>query len=134
MPQLHALTAEHHLLIDIPSSLPRIYADPQRIAQVLTNLISNAARYSKPQTQITLHAEKQESYLQVDVIDEGRGIPSDQRQRVFEPFHQVDRSSTKGLGLGLALCKDLIERHNGRIWVQDHDGPGTIISFILPIQ
>jgi len=134
MPRLHALNTEHHLLIDIPSELPRIYVDPQRIAQVLTNLIGNAARYSRPQTQVTIHAQHQGEYVQVDVIDEGRGIPPEQREKVFEPFHQVDHASTKGLGLGLALCKNLVERHHGRIWVQDHSDPGTIISFTLPIQ
>jgi two-component system, chemotaxis family, CheB/CheR fusion protein len=133
MPQLYALTTQHHLLIDIPSGLPRINADPQRIAQVLTNLVGNAARYSEPQTQVTVHAQTLAHEIQVDVIDEGRGIPLDQREKVFRPFHQIDRSSTKGLGLGLALCKDLVERHRGKIWVQDYDGPGTIISFTLPI-
>jgi signal transduction histidine kinase len=132
MPQLNALTAQHRLLIDIPKGLPVIQADPQRIAQVMTNLVGNAARYSEPQTQVTIHAQTQGHYVQVDVIDEGRGIPPEQRDQVFKAFHQVDRSSTKGLGLGLALCKDLIERHKGKIWVQDYDGPGTIISFTLP--
>jgi two-component system, chemotaxis family, CheB/CheR fusion protein len=132
MPQLNALTTQHHLLVDIPKGLPSIQADPQRIAQVLTNLVGNAARYSEPQTQVTIHAQTEGRYLQVDVIDEGRGIPAEQREQVFQPFHQIDRSSTKGLGLGLALCKDLVERHKGRIWVQDYDGPGTIISFTLP--
>lgn len=134
MPQLSALTTQHHLLVDIPKGLPVVQADPQRIAQVLTNLVGNATRYSEPQTQVTIHAQTQGRFIQVDVIDEGRGIPLEQREMVFQPFHQVDRSSTKGLGLGLALCKDLVERHKGRIWVQDYDGPGTIISFTLPIM
>lgn len=133
MPQLDVLTAQHHLFMHIPTGLPSIEADPQRIIQVLANLVGNAARYSQPQTQIMLHVQSQGSCLQVDVIDEGRGIPLDQREKVFEPFHQVDRASTKGIGLGLALCKDLIERHQGQIWIQNHEDRGTIISFTLPI-
>jgi len=133
LPQLNALTTQHHLFIDIPSDLPNLYADPQRISQVLTNLVGNAARYSQPQTQITIHAQYQAHEVQVDVIDEGRGIPAEERENVFKPFHQVNRSSTKGLGLGLALCKDLVERHKGKIWIQDYEGPGTIIAFTLPI-
>jgi two-component system, chemotaxis family, CheB/CheR fusion protein len=134
MPQLRALTAHHHLYLDILHDLPAVTADPQRIGQVLTNLVGNAARYSPPGTQITVHAQQEGEYVQLDIIDEGRGIPTEQRDKVFEPFHQVDRSGTKGLGLGLALCKNLVERHNGDIWVQDHDGSGTIMSFTLPID
>jgi two-component system, chemotaxis family, CheB/CheR fusion protein len=133
MPQLQVLTKQHRLDIDIPPDLPSITADPQRMGQVLTNLIGNAVRYSAPGTQIILQAQQRGPAVQIDVIDEGRGIPPEQRDKVFEPFHQVDRSSTKGLGLGLALCKNLVEQHDGDIWVQDHVGPGTIISFTLPI-
>jgi two-component system, chemotaxis family, CheB/CheR fusion protein len=133
MPQLRALTSQHGLLIDLPLALPRVHADPQRIGQVMTNLVGNAARYSQVQTRITIHAQHHENEVRIDVIDEGRGIPLDERDKVFNPFHQVEHSSRKGLGLGLALCKNLIERHNGKIWIQEYEGPGTMMSLTLPI-
>ena len=74
--------------------------------------------------------------VQIDVTDQGPGIPPPARARIFEPFEQVDRpptTRTGGAGLGLAICKGLVEAHGGRIWVQDRSEPGTTISFTLPI-
>lgn len=136
MAQLRTLTVEHDLVIAIPDDLPPVKGDPQRVAQVLTNLVSNAARYSPGGTRITISARAQTGEVQVDVADQGPGIPPQERARVFEAFHQVQASGeserAKGVGLGLAICKGLVELQGGRIWIQDQPGPGTTISFTLP--
>jgi signal transduction histidine kinase len=134
-PQLSALTIEHELKIEIPPDLPLLVADEQRIAQVVTNLVSNAVKFSPAHSQIILMARTDGKNIQVDVADQGAGIPAADRQRVFAAFRQLENGSSsqaKGAGLGLAICKGLVEAHHGRIWVQDHEQPGTVISFTLP--
>jgi two-component system sensor histidine kinase KdpD len=134
--QLQALTTGQVLGLSIPSDLPFILCDAQRIAQVLTNLVGNAAKFSPVGTKITISARRAEAMVQIDVADQGPGIPSKDRIRVFESFRQLENgtgSRMGGAGLGLAICKGLIEAHQGEIWVQDHIGPGTVISFTLPV-
>jgi signal transduction histidine kinase len=73
--------------------------------------------------------------VQVDVTDQGPGVPQEDTTRIFEAFRQLGNetsSRTKGAGLGLAICKGLIEAHHGKIWIQDHKGPGTVVSFTVP--
>jgi two-component system sensor histidine kinase KdpD len=135
--QLRAVTAEHLLVLNITPSLPPVSVDGQRIAQVLTNLAGNAAKYSPAQTRITVTAYPVENAIQVDVADQGIGIPPKDRQHVFEAFRQLENKSsnrTRGAGLGLAICKGLIEAHGGKIWIQERPEPGTVISFTLPIR
>ena len=134
--QLQAITTEHELVLDLPAELPPILGDEQRIAQVLTNLVSNAAKFSPTQTPITISAHRSGEMIQVDVADQGPGIPPQDSIRVFEAFRQLENGTgnrTKGAGLGLAICKGLIEAHHGKIWIQDHRGPGTVISFTIPV-
>jgi two-component system sensor histidine kinase KdpD len=135
MPQLAALTSAHVLNIQLPPHLPSLRADEQRIAQVLTNLVNNATKFSPLNTQITLSAYRSGGEVQVDVADEGQGIPPAEREHIFHAFHQLEngrQNASKGAGLGLAICKGLIEAHKGRIWLQDRAGGGTVFSFTLP--
>ena len=134
--QLQALTAEHALVLNISSDLPPIFCDEQRIAQVLTNLVGNAAKFSPPGSQITISAHRSGDLVQIDVADQGPGIPAEYRSRIFEAFRQVEDGTDnliKGAGLGLAICKGLVEAQRGKIWVQDQRGPGAIMSFTLPV-
>jgi two-component system, OmpR family, sensor histidine kinase KdpD len=136
--QLNALTADHQLVIQEPKpALPVVHVDVMRISQVVTNLVTNATRYSPKNTTITIAAEKlSDKFIKVSVIDEGIGIPPEARTRVFDAFQQLDREkiTNQGAGLGLSICQGLIEAHGGRIWVDDdHVGPGTTMSFTLPI-
>jgi signal transduction histidine kinase len=134
--QLQALTIEHKLVLDLPAELPLIAGDGLRLAQVLTNLVSNAAKFSPPGTQIIISGHRSGEMVQIDVIDHGPGIPLQDRARVFEAFRQLDNgvgNRMNGAGLGLAICKGLIEAQNGKIWIRDRGGPGTIVSFVLPI-
>jgi two-component system sensor histidine kinase KdpD len=137
--QLRAITQEHRLRIEVPDDLPLVQADQQRIAQVLTNLVSNAAKYSPAQSDITVSAQPFDGAVQVNVSDHGPGIPLTEREWVFEAFRRGENKlvrHTKGAGLGLAICKGIIEAHGGRIWVAEQSQPatGTTVSFTLPVS
>jgi signal transduction histidine kinase/DNA-binding response OmpR family regulator len=132
--QLEALTIEHNLVFDIAADLPMILADKQRVASILVNLVGNAARYSPLHTRIMIAAQKLETgEIQIAVSDEGPGIPCEDREKIFEAFWQTeDRNGkpTKGVGLGLAICKGLVNAHGGKIWVADTPA-GTTMCFTL---
>lgn len=132
---LEERTKRHHLIVSIPPDLPNVRADARRIAQVIYNLVDNAVKYSSVDTDIVISAEVDADFVQVNVRDNGKGIPPEERQRVFEVFHRGANdvvSRVKGSGLGLAICKGLIRAHGGRIWIWDEQRAGTTISFTLP--
>jgi K+-sensing histidine kinase KdpD len=133
--QLEMLSRDHSLMVDLPLDLPPVMADLHRVAQVFTNLVGNAARYAPSHTSIHIGAQVLADQVQIDVRDEGPGIPPDQREVIFEAFRQVERkhAGQKGAGLGLAICKGIVESHGGRIWIQGNTYPGTVVSFTLPI-
>ncbi|HEY3343079.1 MAG TPA: ATP-binding protein, partial [Anaerolineae bacterium] len=133
--QLKVVTQNHPFTLQAPVDLPPLYADRQRIAQVVINLVGNAAKYSPPLAPITLSAQVENQFVQISVRDEGSGISPEERATVFEPFQRGENAlrTTKGAGLGLAICKHLIEAHGGTIWVQEHLGPGTLMAFTVPI-
>ncbi len=134
--QLHTLTAHHELHIDLPPKLPPLLADPQRIAQVLVNLVGNAVKFSPAGTPITITVMQHDAAVQVDVCDQGVGIPAEDHEKVFEAFRQLERRGLgyhPGAGLGLAICKSIIEAHGGSIWIQDQ-AVGTTMSFRLPMS
>jgi PAS domain S-box-containing protein len=135
-PQLQALTVGHVLTVTIPPGLPPVLVDRQRIAQVLTNLVGNAGKYSPLNTSIIVSAQEVGSYVQVSVSDEGAGISPEERTLVFEAFRkarQQREGHRPGAGLGLAICKGIVEAHGGQIWIHDQSRPGTTISFTLPV-
>jgi PAS domain S-box-containing protein len=135
-PQLDFLTRHHVLRVAASEDLPGVNADPQRIGQVLANLVGNAAKYSPPGTSIAILARQAGDCIEVSVSDQGPGVAASERPHLFEVFNRgsdqrVER--VKGAGLGLAICKGLIEAHGGRIWLADHAGHGAIFAFTLPI-
>jgi PAS domain S-box-containing protein len=135
MAQLETISASHSLRIDVLQDLPYVLADLQRTGQIIVNLVNNAAKYSPPETEIRISAQQDDGFIQINVIDQGPGIPPEERSDVFEAFRQIkDQGANykKGAGLGLAICKGLVEAHGGKIWIQDTT-EGTTISFTLPI-
>ncbi len=134
-PQLSMLAADHQLRIELADDFPPLECDPQRISQVLTNLVGNAARYSPPGCSIVVRATQDHSFARLDISDDGPGIPPEDRDGLFEPFRQSGRhkeGEKRGAGLGLAISKGLIEAHGGRIWIGDGVLSGTTVHFTLP--
>ena len=121
-----------HLEQSAPGAL--VMADPDRLLQVLANLLSNAAKFSPPASTVTITVSRQGPALRVAVRDHGPGIPEDQRSHVFEKFFQVRSKEKrhKGTGLGLAICKSLVERQGGRIGFESAPDRGTTFFFELP--
>ena len=121
--------------LTLPVGQYLIYADSQRIAQVLTNFLSNAVKFSHSGDEVVVQVHEDEDDLIVSVIDHGEGIADEFRPRIFEKFSQADSSSTKGkggTGLGLAICKEIIGRHGGRIGFESKQGHGSRFFFALP--
>lgn len=135
--QFQTLTSEQTFTIHVPATLPPVYVDQKRIAQVLVNLVRNAATYSPKGTEINITAHLRKGFVQINVIDQGPGIPPAEHKRVFRAFQRgvsVENSSAQGAGLGLAICKGLVEAHGGRIWIKKKATPGATISFTIPLM
>jgi signal transduction histidine kinase/CheY-like chemotaxis protein len=127
----------HVLRLEVPSDIS-IVADPQRMAQVFANLITNAAKYTDAEGNITIHAAREGDRVVVRVVDNGIGIPPDQRAHLFDAFFQVSRPrgrSEGGLGLGLALVKSLVELHGGEVTAfSAGPGEGSTFVVVLPTE
>ncbi len=123
------------LTVDVPTDLPEVFGDPDRISQVLMNLLSNAYKYTT-EGGATVAARLVKGALQVDVSDTGVGISTGDQQKLFTPFFRAEdrvvRQET-GTGLGLSITKSLIELHGGQIWVQSEPGAGSTFRFTLPL-
>ena len=128
------------LIEEFAEPLPDIDADPDRFVQIATNLLHNAIKFSESDTDIRVRARGRQGptglgELLVEVIDDGSGIPADELERIFERLHQVrsDELQTQGgLGLGLALCRELVEQHHGRIEIESRLHHGTTVRFTIP--
>lgn len=113
----------------------RVLGDEDQLMQTLTNLLGNAIKFSTPGDVVRASVVQRDREVHFDVRDEGRGIPPDQLESVFEPFAQVDSSDARdkgGTGLGLAICRSIVERHGGRIWLESELGLGTTVRFTVP--
>ncbi|MCA6597535.1 MAG: GAF domain-containing protein [Pseudanabaena sp. M046S1SP1A06QC] len=130
--------AQHHgvVLIVEPVDI-EIFVDSDYIVQALTNLISNAIKFSSVNGKVWLTAEKKlNKEVLFSVCDEGQGIPSDKLENIFERFQQVDSSDSRrkgGTGLGLTICRKIVEQHEGKIWAESILGQGSTFSFTLPL-
>ncbi len=136
MPQFQAMTQKHAFSIHLPANLPSVFVDARRITQVLVNLVHNATLYTPSGTEIILSAGVRGRLMQVNVIDHGPGIPPAERKRVFQAFRRgnhEENGTGKGAGLGLAICKGLVEAHGGRIWIKKQTTPGTTLAFTIPL-
>jgi two-component system sensor histidine kinase KdpD len=120
-----------------PKSLPLVEADPRRIRQVIDNLLGNAIKYSPDGTEISVICEVDDQSLAVHVKDQGVGIAANEIDKIFERFYQAASGTSShkagGVGLGLAICKGIIEAHKGRIWAQSELGKGSVFTFTLPL-
>ncbi|OGN99757.1 MAG: hypothetical protein A2Y58_03875 [Chloroflexi bacterium RBG_13_51_52] len=122
------------LTTELPDSLPIIQGDGQRLEQVLLNLMNNATKFTPDGGKITIKVRQHDDGVLVQVHDNGIGIAKEQQNMLFKPYSRLnsDRQRHPGLGLGLALSKQVVELHGGRIWVDSEAGKGSIFSFFLP--
>jgi two-component system phosphate regulon sensor histidine kinase PhoR len=119
--------------IDCSEDLPPVLADPERLVQVLVNLLHNAIKFTPTGGSIQLSAQKQEEVVRFSVADTGSGIPASEITRIFERFYKTDRArSGGGTGLGLAIARHLVEAHGGRIWAESIEGRGSTFHFTIP--
>jgi two-component system sensor histidine kinase KdpD len=133
--RLAGMAAGHHLRADIPIELPLVRFDYVEIAQVLTNLVENAVKYTPPGATIAISARAADGVVELAVSDTGPGIPAADATRVFERFHRGERTGrVSGLGIGLTISKGLVEAHGGRIWIEPGAGTGTTVRFSLPVD
>lgn len=125
------------LTMSIPSDLPNVSADPQRLREILLNLIDNAVKYTPPGGKISLIADVSDGSVSISVRDSGPGIPKEVGDQIFEPFYRVKGTKVQkgrsSSGLGLALTKRLVEAHGGSIGYREGPGQGTTFTFTLPL-
>jgi two-component system phosphate regulon sensor histidine kinase PhoR len=134
---MHPRADEKGIKIDLelPEMLPPLTADEDKIKQVVLNLISNAIKYNEPKGRIKISAQAKPIEMVFSVSDTGQGIPPESVPHLFEKFYRVPKQETisSGTGLGLTICKRIIEAHNGTIDVQSTVGKGTIFTIHLPL-
>jgi len=123
----------HDIVVAIPDEFPEVNVDAGRMEQVLYNLLENAVKYSSPGSRVRLFGRQNEEGLVVGVSDTGRGISSENQERIFEPFARPEEDGAKGIGLGLVVCKRLVEAHGGSIWVESQAGKGSTFLFSIPL-
>lgn len=126
----------HTLKADIGRGIPRVEADATRLEQVVRNLLDNAGKYSPPGTEIHVSLTKGSDHLLVGVHDQGKGISREDQAKLFTPFERLNETSTSrpGLGLGLLVCKRLVEAQGGKLWVESEAGKGSTFWFTLPLE
>jgi PAS domain S-box-containing protein len=127
---------QNEINLELPQELPAVHGDETRLHQVLNNLLSNAIKYSPAGSVIVVQAIPHGHFLVVSVKDNGIGIPPDALDRIFEKFYRVDPncSAHKGIGLGLALVREIVTAHGGKVWAESKNGKGTTFYVALPLD
>jgi two-component system sensor histidine kinase KdpD len=124
----------HHVRTNFPPDLPLVLSDGVLMEQVLINLLENALKFTPPSTAIELSATASDHELVFGIADRGPGIPPGDEQRIFDKFYRAGPAREGGVGLGLTVCRGIIEAHGGRIWVEKRPGGGAVFRFTLPIE
>jgi PAS domain S-box-containing protein len=125
----------HSLQVRIPVDLSPVKGNARRLRQVISNLVSNAVKYTPPGGHILVEASEGENHVLISVTDDGLGIPLADHAYVFDKFFRVDAPETRdipGTGLGLSIVKSVVERHGGRVWVKSTPGQGSVFTVLLP--
>jgi signal transduction histidine kinase/DNA-binding response OmpR family regulator/CHASE3 domain sensor protein len=134
---MRGMSDKNNVHLEVKSTAGEVYGDPDRILQTLTNLISNAIKFSPAGGSVEVSTSSDRTHMQFSVADHGRGIPEDKVGVIFERFQQVDASDSRekgGTGLGLAICRTIIQQHGGRIWVESELGKGSSFHFTIPLM
>ncbi|HET91319.1 MAG TPA: hybrid sensor histidine kinase/response regulator [Chloroflexi bacterium] len=131
----HAELKKQYLRMQIGPDLPSVLGNPVRLGQALSNLVSNAIKYTAEKGRISVIASREDGQAVIKIEDNGMGIPQQDLPHIFDKFYRVDRPETEGIigsGLGLSIVKTIIEKHRGRIWVDSKMGVGTAFTIVLP--
>jgi PAS domain S-box-containing protein len=134
---VRSFAEQYNITFETAQTNTVVYADGDRLVQVLVNLLSNAVKYSPRNGTVKLSIDETNDFIKIGITDRGRGIPTDFKDKVFERFQQVEAADAKqkgGTGLGLAICKAIIEEHGGTIGVDSEEGKGSTFWFILPLK
>jgi PAS domain S-box-containing protein len=126
----------HQIVAELEEELPKLDIDSKRIRQVMDNIIDNAVKYSNSGTMVSVQTKQIDTDLLISVADQGIGIPTNKLERVFDRMYRVDHeltAKTGGIGLGLAICKGIVEAHGGRIWIESEEGQGSTCFITLPV-
>jgi two-component system sensor histidine kinase KdpD len=126
--------ASHRVITAVPSDLPLVPVDALLIERVLVNLLDNAVKYTPAQATIWVSAAAAPGAVEIEVADDGPGLPAGQEERVFEKFFRADSSQRRGFGLGLAICRAIVNAHGGRISAANRPQGGVAFRFSLPID
>ncbi len=127
--------AKHQsLAMDVPETLPTVFANPPRLRQMVANLIDNAIKYTPESGHVAVHARAEDELIVITVADSGMGIPATDQPYIFDKFYRASNSRQEfaGTGLGLSIVKSIVENHNGRIWLDSRPGQGTTFTVVLP--
>ncbi|PAF39242.1 hypothetical protein CHH58_00895 [Terribacillus saccharophilus] len=131
-----SMNTNHNLVLQQNSVYDYVSVDHDKMIQVLTNLVSNAIKFSPEGGDVVVSVQQQKHQLYVHISDEGIGIPDQELGRLFQKFNRLDNSSSRkigGTGLGLAICKEIVEAHDGKIMVRSAEGEGSVFSIVLPL-
>jgi two-component system sensor histidine kinase KdpD len=131
--QLEPHLKDHPVAIDLPPDLPLVQMDPMLMERVFTNLLENAMKYTPAATTIHIAAQVEGDLLRVKVADRGPGLPLGEEERVFDKFYQAARGPLRGAGLGLTICRSIVEAHGGKIWAANRPAGGAVFIFTLPL-
>ena len=131
--RLEGRLANHVVNTSFPADLPLIFVDGVLLEQVVINLVENAVKYTPPGSTIDLSASAGDHQVIVEVADRGVGIPSGEESRIFDKFYRGKTAREGGVGLGLTICRGIVEAHSGRIWAENRSGGGAIFRFTIPL-
>jgi PAS domain S-box-containing protein len=134
MDRMRLTLATERILLEVTDDVPPVSADYARLERIIANLLTNALKYSSPETPVTVRAQRQADSVLLSVTDRGQGITPEEMPHLFEQFYRSKREhDTEGIGLGLFISKRLVEAHGGQLWVVSEIGKGSTFSFTLPV-
>jgi two-component system, OmpR family, sensor histidine kinase KdpD len=131
--RLEGRLRDHSVNTAFPADLPLVLVDGVLLEQVVTNLVENAVKYTPPGSQIDLSASASDREVVMEVADRGPGIPFGEEVRIFEKFYRANPMGEGGVGLGLTICRGIVEAHGGRIWAENRSGGGALFRFSIPL-
>ena len=132
--KLKSKSDKHRLILETPDSVPLVLADRVRVERIINNLSDNAIKYSPDGGEVTILVQQKGDFVLTVVKDQGLGISVEDQARLFQPFERLESTSgIVGVGLGLNVCRRLVEAQGGRIWVESDRGKGAAFYFTLPL-